>query len=125
MTFASIFNGVKKVLGVEHAIAPMLSMIPGVGQIISAVDPWVGRLITAMGSAEIGSPVGGGALKEATVLADFEAGMDATQAILAATGKKLIWDEGKLKTAIADLNKALASVAEVKASFKIEDLPKQ
>lgn len=124
MNFSSIFSGIKKVLGVEHQLAPMLSLIPGVGNIIAAVDPWVGRLIGAMGNAEIGSPVGGGTIKEAAVLADFEAGMDATQAILAAAGKRLVWDDAKLKTAIADMNKALASVAEVKASFKIEDLPK-
>lgn len=124
MSFSGIFSGIKKVLGVEHQLAPMLSLIPGVGAIVAAVDPWVGRLIGAMGNAEIGSPVGGGTIKEAAVLADFEAGMDATQAILAAAGKRLVWDDAKLKSAIADMNKALASVAEVKASFKIEDLPK-
>lgn len=124
MSFASIFGGVKKVLGVEHSLAPMLSLIPGVGQVIAAVDPWVGRLIGAMGNAEIGSPVGGGQIKEASVVADFEAGMDATQAILAAAGKKLTWDDAKLKKAIADMNQALSSVADVKASFKIEDSPK-
>ena len=124
MSFASIFNGVKKVLGVEHQLAPMLSLIPGIGGFFAAVDPWVGRLITSMGNAEIGSPVGGGTIKEAAVLADFEAGMDATQAILAAAGKRLVWDDAKLKKAIASLNVALADVADVKSSFKIEDLTK-
>lgn len=124
MTFASIFGGIKKVLGVEHAIAPMLSLIPGVGPIVAAVDPWVGRLIVSMGNAEVGSPVGGGTLKEAAVLADFQAGMDATQGILAAAGKRLTWDDAKLKDAVAKMNVALSAVADVKATFKVEDLPK-
>lgn len=120
MSFISIL---KTIAGVEHSIAPVLSLIPGVGNIVVAVDPIVQRIQSAIGTVEANSPEvpgGQGGLKAPLVVADFEAGLELTRQVLAQKGEKLSYDTAALQDAIDKQVDAYNAFAKLKASFKIE-----
>src|SRR6185437_2964590 len=79
----SFISILKTVLGIEHTIAPFLSVIPGVGSIVVGVDAIVQRVQAAIGTVEASNPGDGqGSLKAPAVIADFNAGLDLTQQVL-------------------------------------------
>ena len=117
MSFISIL---KTVLGIEHTIAPFLSVIPGVGSIVVGVDAIVQRVQAAIGTVEASNPGDGqGSLKAPAVIADFNAGLDLTQQVLALKGEKLAYDPAKLQDAIDKQVAAYNAFAALKSSFQI------
>ncbi len=120
MSFISIL---KTIAGVEHAVAPLLSMIPGVGTIAAGVDAIVWRIQGAMQTAEVQNPSDGqGGLKAAAVISDFKAALEFTQQVLALEHKKMEWDNDALKAAIDAQTAAYNAFAKLKASFKVSNL---
>ena len=121
MSFISILKKIGTVaLGIEHVAAPIISIaLPQLAGPISIVDGIFQRLQTAVTTVEANNPVDGqGQVKAAAVTADFEAGLELTQSILAAENKKLTYDTAALQEAISAQVTALNAMAKVKASFK-------
>lgn len=122
MSFISIFKKIgTTLLGIEHVAAPVLSLVvPGAAPIITELDGIFQRLQTGIVTVEANNPVDGqGSVKADAVTADFNAGLDLTQSVLAMEGKKLTYDAAALQTAIASQVAALNAMAVVKASFKV------
>lgn len=113
MSFISV---VKKILGVEHAVAPLLgAFVPG----IAIFDSIVTRVQNAIGTFEVNIPKdGSGAIRSEAVVNDFEASLEVTKAIAAAEGKKLVYDDAALQRGINAQVTAYNEFAAVKASFK-------
>jgi len=127
---ASFFSILKKVgsvaFGVERVAAPVASTVfPQFAPAIAQLDGWVNRLHSAILTLESENPVDGqGQIKAAAVIADFEAGLDITNAVLALRGKTLVYDKKELEAAISDFVSAYNHLAKLKASFHEADLPK-
>jgi len=124
MSFISVLKKIGQVaIGIEHVAAPVVSsLIPGAAPIIGALDNLFTRVQTTIQTVELTSPVGGGQLKAAVVVTDFEAGLETTQAVLALTGKHLEYDAALLQDAINNQVAAYNSFAKLKGSFKVVDL---
>lgn len=80
------------------------------------------RLQTAITTVEASSPLQDGTVKSGAVVTDFEAGLSVTQAILAVDGKKLVYDDAALQSAINAQVAAYNAFATLKASFKVVSL---
>lgn len=120
MSFISI---IKTIVGVEHAITPILSVIPGVGSIATGIDAIAQRLIGGIATAEANNPADGqGGIKAAAVVSDFQAGLELTQSVLAIEHKKLEYDAAMLQTAINAQVAAFNAMAALKASFRVTSL---
>ena len=126
MSFGSIFKGIGKgltaALGVEHQLAPMLSLIPGFG-ILATVDSFVTHIQGAIVSAEAIHGDGQGAVKSTSVIDTFNAGLEIAQDIARTRGKVLAWDTTALQAAINAQVEAYNQFAKVKASFREVDPP--
>lgn len=117
-SFANILSKIAKaggvVLGIEKTAAPFLSLIPGVGPVVTAFDTIGSRVINAIAQVEAANPVGSGQLKSDAVVADFESGLEIAQAIAAAKGEQVVYDEATLRSGIQDLVSGFNKVASVK-----------
>ncbi len=126
MSFLSILRKIGTVtLGIEHAAGPIIgALYPPLAQPLAQLDGLFQRLQSTVMTVEQNNPVdGSGALKAAAVKADFAAGLQTTQDVLALTHKKLTYDEALLQQAIDAQVLAYNTMAKVKASFKVVDLP--
>lgn len=114
------------VLGIEHAAAPIAeALLPAASPIIAEVDTLFTRLQSAIVTVEAHSPVGtAGTLKADIVAQDFDAGLSATQGILALTGKKIVYDAALFAKARDLQVAAYNAMAELKDTFKVVDIPK-
>ncbi len=120
MSFLSIVgNALGKIVGVERAVAPFVSFIPGAAPVIHGFDLIASTVLSSMGKAEVGNPIGGGQIKADSVVADFEAGLEITKAVAEADGKQVVYDEATLRSALMDLTNGFNKLALVKASIKI------
>lgn len=118
MSFLSV---IKTIVGVEHAVTPLLSVIPGVGSIAVGVDAVVQRIMSSVATVEANNPADGqGGVKAPAVIADFNAGLELTQQVLAIKGEKLTYDPAALQDSINAQVSAFNAFAKLKASFKIE-----
>lgn len=117
MSFISILKKVGSVvLGVEKVAEPVVeSLFPASTPLFDIFD----RLQTAITTVEAANPLQSGTVKSGIVVSDFEAGLTVTQAILAADGKKLVYDDGALQSAINAQVAAYNAYATLKASFKV------
>ena len=111
-------------LGIEHVAAPIVSAVfPQYAGIFTRLDGMFQRLIGAVVTAEQNNPADKqGPAKAEAVKADFEAGLEATNAILAQWGKKVTYDAGALTDAVTAQVAAFNAMARLKASFKEEPL---
>lgn len=126
-SFVSILKKIGGVaLQVEHLAEPVIkTLLPQSAGVFAILDPLFASIPLSIANNELGNPVDHqGSLKEPQTIADFEAGLQATQAILAATGKRLAWDDQKLKLNIAQWVAAYNGSAELRASFHLVDIPK-
>ena len=122
MSFLSILRKIgSTVIGAERVVAPIAEdLLPAYSGTIAALDGIFQRLQAAIATAETTLPQDGqGSVKLPAVIADFDAGLELTQSILAAEGKKLTYDPVQLKAAIDSQVAAFNAMADVKASFKI------
>ncbi len=127
MSFWDVLKKVgRAVAGIEHTVAPIVEMaLPQFAPEIAMLDGWVNRVHSAVITVEHNLPGDGqGGIKQNAVIADFEAGIDITNAVLAQRGKMLQYDNGALQTAINSFVAAYNALATVKQSFKEVDLPK-
>jgi len=117
MSFISILKKVgSAVLGIEHVAEPVIeTLFPSSKPLFDVFD----RLQTAITTVESANPLQNGQLKSQTVVSDFEAGLSVTQAILSADGKKLVYDDAALQSAINAQVAAYNAFAALKASFKV------
>ncbi len=124
-SFLNIIRGILPVLGrIEHTVAPIAETIfPAEAPFIAVFDGWVQRAQTAIAGAEASAPSGAGPAKSTTVIADFEAGLQMTQSILALTGQEVIYDKAALQAAIDAQVAAYSAFAKVKESFVIQKIP--
>lgn len=105
--------------------APIVgATVPGAAGVIAVLDPIFQNLQVAIQTAETQSPEGGGAVKAGAVHASFDADLQITQSVLAMEGKTLQYNNDKLQSGITNQVAALNDWADLKASFKIVDLPK-
>lgn len=120
-SFLSIFKKVGSIaLGFEHIAAPIASvMFPEFSPIITGMDRLFVDLQGNIVANENRSPVGGGPAKAAATAQSFVDGLSVVQDILAAEGKTLTFDQGKLQQVITAQVAAFNAMSEVKASFKI------
>lgn len=121
MSFLSIFktigHGLSVAAGVEHQVAPLLKLIPVVGQYVQPLDDIITRIQNGIKTAETMSPVGNGQLKADAVTADLQAGLDLTNSILAIEGKQVAYDPALLKAFIDAQVTAYNAAAALKGSF--------
>lgn len=125
MSFLSIFKKIGSIaLKVEHVASPIIStMLPGAAPIIMELDTIFQHLQSAVITVESNNPLDAqGAVKSASVVSDFNSGLELTQSILAMKGEMLSYDATALQTAISAQVTALNAMAAVKASFKIVSL---
>lgn len=125
MSFLSVLKKIgTTALGIEHSIAPVLRLIPGVGSVVAVVDDLVTKVQTAIVTVEHSIPDGGGPLKLDAVTKDFEATLDLTKSILALRGETVEYDKVEFQAAVADQVSFFNRMAKVKGSFKVVPLPK-
>lgn len=123
MSFLGILKNIGKGFLVAEQIAMPIAqtMLPQFAPVLGRIDNLVQRTQAAIITVEQNNPADGqGGVKQEAVIADFQAGLDEMQSILALSGKKLTYDEGELKSAINDQTSAYNHFAKVKASFKVE-----
>jgi crotonobetainyl-CoA:carnitine CoA-transferase CaiB-like acyl-CoA transferase len=122
MGFTSILKKVGSVLlGIEHVAEPIVeSLFPASTPLFGVFDR-LSQAITTV-EASITTP-GSGPQKSAAVVADFNAGLQLTQSILALEGKALYYDPAALQTAIDAQVAAFNAFAAVKTSFKVVAQP--
>lgn len=125
-SFVSILKGIGHVLGVaEHIAAPIAEVaFPQFAVPIAAVDHFVSATQTAIQAGELQSPVGGGPAKLQLAQEGFDSALQLTQEILKSQGKVLTYDAPTLAKAVNNQVLAYQSFADLKGTFKIEDLPK-
>lgn len=126
MSFASIVKKVgSTLLGIEHGAAPIAeAILPQYAGAISQLDGWAVKIQNTITTLEQ-NPVldGQGQVKSDAVIADFESGLDLTNAALAHTGQTMSYDKVELQNAINSLVAGYNSLAKVKASMKVVPLP--
>jgi len=121
MSFISILKRIGSVaIGIEHAAAPFINIAyPG----FDKLDAMFQRLQSTVLTIEANNPIDGqGQVKAAAVKADFAAGLQTTQDVLALTKKKLTYDDALLQQAIDAQVLAYNTMAKLKASFKVVDI---
>lgn len=127
MSFISILRRIGTVaLGIEHIASPLVgALVPGAGPAMVVLDSIFAHVQTAIVTVEANNPVtAAGPQKADAVVADFQAGLDVTNQVLALEGKTLTYDGALLQKAIADQVSAYNGFAAVKASFKVVPLVK-
>lgn len=112
------------IAGIEPTAVTILKLFPVTAPAAGLIDGLFHTIQGAVVTAEAQSPVGGGQIKSQAVIADFQAGLQVTQSVLALEHKTLTYDADKLQAVINAQVAALNAFAELKASFKIEDAPK-
>ncbi len=126
MSFLSILKTIgTDALKVEHVVVPVAeALYPPAAPWLAKLDNLAQGLQGGIIKAESAGPLldANGALKATTVTADFEAGLQTTQSVLALEGKTLTWDDAMLQKAIASQVQAFNDFATLKASFKIVTL---
>lgn len=126
----SFWGGIKKVFGViagvEHVAVQIVDIAePQLAPWLNKIDGWLNRTQAAVLSVEnTVTQAKAGGIKEASVVADFENGLESAQAALAITGKTIQYDLAQYKQVIADFVAAFNDAAAFKATWKIVDLPK-
>ena len=126
MSFLGILKKIGTVaLGIEHVAVPIVSIAePQLAPWLAKLDNWVNRTQAAVLSVEhTVTEAKAGGLKQASVIADFENGLESAQAALAVTGKTIQYDVEMYKQVINDFVAAYNHAAQFKASWKIVDLP--
>ncbi len=121
MNFKSIVTGLfHGVVKAEPAIETAVKfLLPASAPIWAVLDPIIARIPAAVVTAEATAPDGTlGSVKSDAVFADFEAGLDLTNSILAAKGEKLDYDHVSLQAAINAQVEALKQMAVVRASIR-------
>lgn len=123
MSFLSIL---KKIVGVEHVLAPIVSItVPGTAPFIAVLDNFVTKISGGVQAAEATiTAVGSGIDKSNAVIADFEAGLDLANASLSLEGEMLDYDHQLLQDAISAFSLAYNKCAALKASVHVVALPK-
>jgi hypothetical protein len=126
----SFWGGIKKVFGVvlgaEKVAVQIVSIAePQLAPWLAKMDGWISRTQAAILSVEnTVTQAKAGGIKEASVVADFENGLESSQAALAITGKTIQYDLALYKQVIADGVAFYNDAAAFKAGWKIVDLPK-
>lgn len=116
MSFLSVLKKIGTVaIGVERIAAPVLNTFypPFV-----PIDNMFLHLQAAIATVEQSHPTGEGGLKAAAVKADFIAGLQVTQDVLAMNKQQLVYDEAALAASIDAQVAAFNAMAKLKASFK-------
>lgn len=127
---ASFFQVLKKIgniaLGAEHVAAPIAEvLLPPFAPAIESLDSWVNRIHSSIVTIEANNPVEGqGQLKSAAVVADFKAGLDIANQVLAPAGKQVWFDESEMQNAINAFVTGYNSLAKVKQTMASVDIPK-
>lgn len=119
--FKSIIGNVLHFLaGAEPAIETGVKLIiPASAPFFALLDPIVAKFQHAVITVEATAPDGtAGSVKSDAVFADFEAGLELTNSILAAKGEKLDYDHVSLQAAINAQVEAFRQMAVVKASIR-------
>jgi hypothetical protein len=115
MNFLGIVKEVAHDAGiVGEGAAPLISLYnPALGAIVKGVSDKIVQVEAAIPQD------GQGDVKQAAVMNDFLSGLPVFNALLAAQGKSVKYDEGKLKQAISDQTKAYNSFADFAKTFQI------
>ena len=125
----SFWGAIKKIgsvlAGVEHVALPIVEVVePQLTPWLTKIDGWINRTQAAVISVEnTVTQAKAGGLKEASVVADFQNGLESAQAALAIEGKTIQYDLALYKKVIADFVAAYNDAAAFKAGWKIVDLP--
>ena len=125
MSFISILKKIGEVaIGAEHFVAPIIeTAYPALSGPVAALDGIFQRLQATVSTIEANNPADGqGKAKAPAAVADFNAGLEFAQQVLALEGKKLTYDPAKLDAAIAATVASFNSYADLKSTFKIEAL---
>ena len=121
MSFKSVLS---KILGVGEKVVEIASPIaelafPPLAGPIGVFDGLVGKLQTAIATAEANGPLtGGGQIKNTAVVNDFEAALGVVNQVLADTGHTVTYDPAALQTTIEAFVAAYNAAAALKASLK-------
>lgn len=117
---ASFKDIIKKIVGIEHALAPVLAFIPGVGPFIVEANAVVAHIQSIILAAEVNDPRDGqGKSKENLILGDFAASMEVLQFVLSTSNQKAEWDVDLLKEANADQVRAYNTFSKFVKSIKV------
>jgi len=122
MSFLSILKTIgEDALKIEPVAAAAVSFInPTLANLMNGIS---GKIQTAVTNAELTvTQAKSGGVKSATVVSDFESGLDIAQEVLSAEGKAITYDPVQLQTAINNYVAAFNATAALKASFKIVPL---
>ena len=126
MSFICILKKVGSVaLGIEHVAAPILeAAVPGLAPVVATVDGLVQRIQNTITTVEANGPVsGGGQLKSAAVVSDFQSAIDLASTIAGLEGKTMTYDQQALQDAITAQVAAYNAFAKLKASFALTAKP--
>lgn len=120
---SGIWNGFVKAEPVIEGAAKAL--ITGAAPVFALIDPIIGNLTNTIVTVEANAPEGtSGADKFAAVFADFKSGADLANAVLAADGKQLVYDPTSFAAGTNAFVEAMRQFAVLKASVRIESIPK-
>ncbi len=126
-SFKSIISGIwHGILGAEQVAEPVIkTLLPASAPIFALIDPIIGKIQSTIVTVEANAPDGmPGKDKFNAVLADFKAGLELSNSVLAAEGKQLTFDEVSFTAATNAQVEALRQFAVLKASVRIVDIPK-
>lgn len=126
MSFLGVLKKIGSVaIGIEHVAVPLISVAdPVLAPWLARLDGWLTRTQAAVLSVEhTVTEAKAGGLKQASVVADFENGLESAQTALAITGKKIEYDMDKYKAVVDGFVAAYNAAAEFKKTWKIVDLP--
>ncbi len=126
MSFWSVLKKIGSVAtGIEHVAVPIISIAePQLAPWLAKLDGWINRTQAAVLSVEhTVTDAKSGGLKQASVIADFQNGLESAQAALAIAGKTIQYDVELYKKVVDDFVAAYNDAAAFKAGWKIVDLP--
>jgi len=127
--WGKVWHGFQKAetvaIGVEHIAVPLIEVAePQLKPLLDGVDGWLNRTQAGILSLEkTVTEAKAGGLREASLVADFQNGLETAQAALALTGKTIQYDLDIYKKVIADGVAFYNDGAAFKATWKIVDLP--
>lgn len=105
---------------IAQTFSPILGVIPGAGVAIGLANAISGGILRAQ--AAVPAP-GSGASKAQLVVQEFEAALETTKQIAAASGKSVTYDQAKLQAAIDAQVAAYKLIADAIDTIRISDTP--
>lgn len=119
---SGIWHGFLKAEPIVEGAAKVL--LPASAPIFAMIDPIIAKLQNTIITVEANAPEGTtGADKFAAVFADFQASADLANAVLAAEGKRLVYDPASFTAGTNAFVEAMRQFAVLKASVRIESIP--